>query len=157
MSIVYIQAMSRARAFRRVSLGIADPALAGYGIQRVAWIGIHGDDDEPLVPDFPDNLRLQFNDVAPSRFGAYTEEELRWAPNEAHARAIHDHVMRLDARPERIALLVHCHAGVSRSGAVSMWANEVTGAMESYAWKSQNAQVQPNPLLLQLLHRTLDT
>ena len=97
----------------------------------------------PLVTTSEDRLALVFDDVEPPAAG---EPHARYVYfDDAMAGRVVDFVRRAHtddpARPD--LLLVNCHAGVSRSGAVAEAARVITGV----AWESfrrQNAQVVPN-------------
>lgn len=155
MTITYVAAMSRSRAARYFSNEkdeFGDRIKAAYG-QNIGFIGISAHDEPDLIPDMPNHLRLHFNDVDPSRFGGQTEAEILLGPNEAHAREIFDFVNKIQNKEEEWAILVHCQAGVSRSGAVARWIEDVTGALGEERFREQNRQIMPNTTLLRLLHR----
>jgi predicted protein tyrosine phosphatase len=52
-------------------------------------------------------------------------------------------------------LYIHCAAGVSRSGAVGLFATEFLGLSERQFF-STNRQVSPNPYVLRILRETLE-
>lgn len=69
--------------------------------------------------------------------------------NEAHARRILEFIER---NKEKYTCIVHCAAGIARSGAVGEFINDYFGG--SYeAFKTQNPHTLPNPLVLRTLKR----
>jgi hypothetical protein len=138
-------------------------ALAASAHERVWIIGItnapacplnafEGWDDGPvpLVTDGDDRLALSFDDIEArddrprdARF-VYFDEAMA-ARVCGFVRLAHDdHPTRPDL------LLVHCHAGVSRSGAVADFARAVTGT-DYDAFRRANPQVVPNAFVRRLL------
>ena len=157
MPITYVAAMPRSRAARYFN----DPSdktkeqFASLYSSRIGFIGISAHDEPHLIPDLPNHLRLHFNDINPSRFSEHTEAEILLGPNEAHAREIYNFVEAIQSREEEWAVFVHCSAGISRSGAISRWIEDATGAMGEEKFREANKQIQPNATLLRMLHRLM--
>jgi hypothetical protein len=82
-------------------------------------------DIESLVPDF-------------SNPGKYLEP-----PNEQHAAAIVDFIMKHRGKP----IIVNCHAGISRSGAVCAFAHRCL----DYEWTDFINRAHPNKVLYHLM------
>ena len=106
--------------------------------QRRAWVGFDTDDNDqsPLryTPDCGERgLVIRCHDWdedgrhAPAFVGP---AQCAGAPTIEHARAIVRFVLAQHARPERIDLCVHCHAGLFRSGAVAEWVRSDLGIEE---------------------------
>jgi len=91
-----------------------------------------------------------FADTTPSRYARYDDEikaKIRlFSEKQAHAI-----VSLIDTVRGKIeTLIVHCDAGVSRSGAVGLWANDYLGL--KYAdFKRQNPHVIPNAYVMSML------
>lgn len=70
-------------------------------------------------------LRLVFHDVDPGG-----ETENCWTLfDQSHADQVIRFVRRLHADPERLDLLIHCRAGISRSAALALFVAEDTGCV----------------------------
>jgi hypothetical protein len=68
-------------------------------------------------------LRLVFHDVDPG-----IECSSCWKLfDEAHAAEVVDFIRRLHEAPQPVSLIVHCKAGISRSAAIALYAEAVTG------------------------------
>ena len=74
--------------------------------------------------------------------------------SEEDAKRIVDHVVRFHEHPERWECLVHCMAGVSRSGAVGTFIQRVAGIPADH-FLTQNTGLHPNRYVLKLLMREL--
>ena len=74
--------------------------------------------------------------------------------SEEDATRIVDHVIRFHEHPERWECLVHCMAGVSRSGAVGTFIQRVAGIPAEH-FLTQNTGLHPNRYVLKLLMREL--
>lgn len=103
------------------------------------------DNVSPLISDGKDRIALQFHDVdSPDcdwktiPFDSEMAEKIVAFIKKAHSNGTND------------MLVVNCHAGISRSGAVSYFARHVFG-IDYSTWKRQNPQVIPNSLVLELL------
>lgn len=104
----------------------------------------------PLVTDGDDRIALVFDDVEPRPDGATREGFVYF--DLAMARRVVEFVLRAhgDSVTRSDALLVNCHAGVSRSGAVADFARVVAGV--SYDdFRRENPQVVPNVWVRRLL------
>ncbi|MFO0629290.1 MAG: hypothetical protein U0325_27185 [Polyangiales bacterium] len=97
----------------------------------------------PLVATADDRLALVFDDVEPPAAG---EPHARYVYfDDAMAARVVDFVQRAhgDDPARDDLLLVNCHAGVSRSGAVAEAARVITGVPWE-TFRRQNAQIVPN-------------
>ncbi|MFO0609876.1 MAG: hypothetical protein U0324_42350 [Polyangiales bacterium] len=104
----------------------------------------------PLVSDAGDRLALAFDDVEP---GPDDVASPRVRPfTRAMAERTVDFVARAhrDDPARRDALLVQCHAGVSRSGAVADFARTLAGVPYD-DFRRENPQVVPNVWVRRLL------
>lgn len=108
----------------------------------------------PLVTDAEDRLALAFDDIEPRK--SATGGELRPEGftffDDAMARRVCDFVARAhgDHPTRRDLLLVNCHAGVSRSGAIADFARTVAG-VDYDAFKRANPQIVPNAFVRRAL------
>lgn len=120
-----------------------------------AW----GDGPVPLVERAVDRLPLVFDDIEPRadpsgddvrdpRF-VYFDEELALRVCEFVRLAHGDDPARRDL------LLINCHAGVSRSGAIADFARAVTG-VDYDAFTRANAQIVPNVFVRRALFAAWD-
>ena len=120
-----------------------DPATA------VISITDPGQPEAHLAPTFRHVLRLAFFDAVPA-------DEFLPAPipglfDHRMARQVSDFLTDLQARPADMSLLVHCEFGVSRSAAVALFAEAMSGApleARSFAYEANHWVIHR----LQLLH-----
>jgi hypothetical protein len=110
----------------------------------------------PLVEDGEDRIALAFDDIEPRRDGengvelnrdsrfVYFDEPMAKKVCVFIDRAHKDDVARRDL------LLVNCHAGVSRSGAIADFARAVLG-IDYEEFKRHNAQIVPNTFVRRTL------
>jgi predicted protein tyrosine phosphatase len=70
--------------------------------------------------------------------------------NREHAKVIVDFVKTMQDMDEEIVLVAHCNAGISRSGALGVFAAEYIGYGFDRLMK-ENPRLQPNPFVLRLL------
>lgn len=109
----------------------------------------------PELPDHPNWLRLEFDDIRrgcdiPANLNPQ-QQALIFA--EGHADRIIDFIVHQHACLGRQRLLiVNCALGVSRSGAVGTFANEMLG-LSSAVFAVDNPQVSVNPLVLECLRQ----
>ncbi len=104
----------------------------------------------PLVTDGDDRIALVFDDVEPRPDSATREGFVCFDP--AMAARVVEFVLRAhgDSDARRDALLINCHAGVSRSGAVADFARVVADV--SYdSFRRENPQAVPNAWVRRLL------
>lgn len=121
--------------------------------QRCALNAFEGWTDGPvsLVEDGEDRLALSFDDVEP-QVGSRIDHERYVYFDEEMARRVCEFVLRAhrDAPERRDLLLINCHAGVSRSGAIADFARSVT-RVDYDAFRRLNPQVVPNAFVRRLL------
>lgn len=104
----------------------------------------------PLITDGDDRIALVFDDIEPRPEEATREGYVCFDP--AMAGRVVDFVLRAhgDSEARSDALLINCHAGVSRSGAVADFARVVAGV--SYdRFRRENPQAVPNAWVRRLL------
>lgn len=136
--------VARASVPRRIP---APPAGA-----RVAYLGITDEGrSSPFESAEEPKLCLQFDDWDPD---AWSEPLYASGPTPPRAERIAVFVRELHARPEPVALWIHCHKGVARSGAVAQWVHETMGAEWACAPRVGMATAVPNKTLLRMLRET---
>lgn len=86
--------------------------------------------------DVPEDQRQRYPSMSPDDAVAVVNALKRW------------HQMEL-----RGNLIVHCHAGISRSGAVGTFANELLG-LNSEQFQKAHPWIDPQPYVLNLLRVT---
>ena len=105
--------------------------------------------------DYPNVLRLVFDDI--------TDREQEWQImkgskntnelilfNRKHANKIIEFV---EQNKHVDTMFVHCTAGVSRSGAVGTFINDIAGEQTFFKFTNSNSQIKPNFYILALLRR----
>ena len=102
-----------------------------------------------------DILSLQFVDC--SAIEAHDEsyvEELEKINssifNENHCEQIISFITEANKKSEKEILIVHCMAGISRSGAIGTFANDIL-KLDYNRFKKDNPIVRPNPFILRTL------
>jgi predicted protein tyrosine phosphatase len=98
-------------------------------------------------------LSTSFLDIKPEEFYIYQKEHLEVKEdfdlfNDSHAKQIIDFIKTIDES----VLFVHCAAGISRSGAVSLFCNRFFELDESN-FRKANKYIHPNSHILDVLHR----
>lgn len=144
--IKHVQALSRVNA-EKVLRGEHPVALemARRFADRVAWIGISNDGSSPVTDARGPNLVEAFADVN------HTDIVFEKPMRAEHAARIVAFVEDIAKRPGDWALLVHCEAGVSRSGAVVQWALERHSTMNRGIYAHLHRHCSPNRYVLRLL------
>lgn len=98
------------------------------------------------------HLTLCFNDMTLVEFNAIKSAEVKkylYLFSTNHANSIIDFINQYNEKLK--TLIVHCDAGVSRSGAVGLWANRYLELSESDFWIN-NPKVEPNSYVLNVLY-----
>lgn len=99
-----------------------------------------------------DILSLLFGDITNNEAEASLDKDLRTRLfTSKQARAIINFLDFLKTKPVKI-LLIHCDAGISRSGAVGIFACRYFGLNESL-FRIENPNIQPNPYVYGTLYR----
>jgi predicted protein tyrosine phosphatase len=102
----------------------------------------------PLVQDSEDRIALQFHDVE-ADYQDYDPEAIPF--DRLMAAKVVAFLQRANRQDSNDLLVINCHMGISRSGAISFFARSVFG-IDYSTWKRMNPQVIPNGLVLELLH-----
>lgn len=124
-------------------------------LKNSAFIEVMGEQELIYMPmyfkkDHPNVLRLYFDDIDEpldvkyfdGRDGGHLEPM-----TEEQGKQIVDFVK---ANEHRGSFLVHCAAGISRSGAIAKWITEYFGGDEAY-YKQMNLYTVPNQRILNIL------
>ena len=126
-------------------------------------ISIYGWPDKPLLNSFTEpmaekagcmgHITLNFGDITPEKLKTaqklYPENAksmILFGKN--HARQIIDFTDKIHASKDEGDLIVHCHAGISRSGAVAMFVHHRTG-IDFY-----DSEINPNKHITKVLEET---
>lgn len=127
--------------------------------QNGFFICIHNTSGENSQPHFkqdhPNVLRLWFDDCSQDRSGvllsgeSYTET----AMTPEQAQLVYDFLVQQKEAGREIGV-VHCAAGISRSGAVGTFAADFFN-VDKEEFKRFNWGIQPNPHVLSLLNGIL--
>ena len=110
---------------------------------------IEGREDNvpPLVTDGEDRIALQFHDIDS------VDCDHKTIPFDlAMADKIVNFIKKAHQGDSNDLLVVNCHAGISRSGAVSEFAGYVCD-LDYSSWRRQNSSVIPNVLVSRLLFK----
>ena len=87
-------------------------------------------------------LQLEFNDTSP--------DEKRIAEDELFTIGQAKQIIEFAKKSSANNLIIHCDAGVSRSGAVGLWATRFLNQDEN-EFKEKHPQIAPNPFVLGIL------
>ena len=112
-----------------------------------AFISITDGDNEDIHyfdKDYKNVLNLEFDDVTDQ------DSEGNVLFNREHGEKIIEFV-ELNKHVE--TLFVHCLAGVSRSGAVGLFLNDIYGNETYYEFCNSNTKIKPNFYIVALLRR----
>lgn len=123
-------------------------------------ISIYSWPDPPLIHEWSlkmaqsagckNHLSISFGDLTPETL-ATAKKAYPYAAkhftlfNKNHAKSIISFANKIQADENEGDLIVHCHAGISRSGAVAMFVHNRTG-VEFY-----DTEIRPNPYITKLL------
>ncbi len=72
--------------------------------------------------------------------------------NEDHAEKVLSFVDSMDSS---LDLIVHCTAGISRSGAVGLTVTEALG-LDPHTFNDYNVHIQPNPLVVKVMRDCIE-
>ena len=101
-------------------------SLAGNPYMAVISITDPGSPEAKLDPIFRHVLRLSFFDALPG--DDYLPAPLPGLFNRAMASQINDFVSEIQTAPFEMSVMVHCEQGVSRSAAVALFVEALSGA-----------------------------
>lgn len=144
--------MSRDMFKRTLKLKLVDDSTVENQTD-LAFICIHNPDDGPdekpyFYEDHDNVLNVWFYDVDEP----VAEGDKIFAPISAEqAESIYAFVKR---HKDKKGILIHCTAGVARSGAVAAFIHDFTtrGGGDWEAFKRDNPSILPNPTVYRLLH-----
>ena len=116
-------------------------------------VSIVDPEEEPIFAADTDRIiTVRFNDLDP-QWPVDPERDPRPSyvfMSEEDAKRIVDHVLKFHEHPERWECIVHCMAGISRSGAVATFVQRLAG-MPSAQFLKENPGLYPNGHVLGLL------
>jgi len=115
---------------------------------KVAFISINdtfGTTETPFFKEDKENLRILF-------FDDVTEDtKLNWGTAKAFNKEQGKIVLEfLNKIKDRDTLIVHCHAGISRSGAVGQFAADYFG-LDYKEFRNLNPHIHPNSTVTRIL------
>lgn len=126
-------------------------------IKDMIFISIVGSDDEPHFNENHTNvLNLIFDDISDIEMEdilASNPDSKNILFNREHAQKIIDFV----SNRENVGMCyIHCHAGISRSGAVGTFVNDIAGEQKYFDFMRDNSGIIPNSYILRELRRQLN-
>lgn len=140
------------------SWGFAKQSMGENSITKgKPWylISIYGSKQKPLIQDdlafgtlgCKDILSLQFDDITEQQYREYEMEypvasQKMILFGKEHAERIFDFLDKIQEDEEDVVLAVHCHAGISRSGAIA------TFAAQKYKIEFYDPYIMPNSWVL---------
>ena len=117
----------------------------GYiSILAPEWPRIFKKDSEHVVT-------LVFDDISRAYPDTLVEGRLLTLFSDEQAKQVIDFVEAFNKRQSDDTMYVHCRQGVSRSGAVGTFINEIC-ELDQSQFNSDNPQLKPNPHVLNLLN-----
>lgn len=133
--------------------------------KNLFFISIIGDgDDDGLVHvlDTAENvLNLEFDDVEEDCLvpvfqndGTITQSQLRTFTEKQGKKVIEFLDKIKESKEENITLLLHCFAGISRSGAIGTFAHDYLET-DKHSFIMTNPQIRPNSNVLRVLNRLM--
>lgn len=107
------------------------------------------------------HFKRQHSNVMIMHFGDYGEEyvtrSLQYGPTglftEHKAKKLYEFIKR---NKDKSMAIVHCAAGISRSGAIGTFIHDLYGTMTWEDFKRKNPRIQPNGHVLKLLRAELE-
>ena len=119
---------------------------------HVALISIIDSNSEPVVPDGygPNVLTVKFDDVNPDGWPSGADYVTM---SDSQADKIVKFILSHDADEVRKRLVIHCLVGVSRSGAVATFAQQVCKGADMEYFMANNRHIMPNVHVQRALHR----
>jgi predicted protein tyrosine phosphatase len=109
--------------------------------ERCKIISIYGFEASPVFPEHPNVLTLNFDDV----ISQWDSDTILF--DESMAEQV---IAFLNTVEQGDELIVHCFAGISRSGAIGLFAARFLG-LDLEDFFSQHPHISPNPLVLRVL------
>ena len=129
-------------------------------LKRDAIISIYSNCDKSPIRWNKNVLRLQFDDITDREYNKLPECYILFTKAQAHqildfAEKLFEHKDDKDAPYQ---LVVHCDAGISRSGAVGLFLNNYFNSYKEDRYRDlcwfydKNINIVPNPYVLALLY-----
>lgn len=113
-------------------------------------IGVYG--KRILEQDHPNFLTLVFDDVEVDGKPSPTVSNNTKAINNEQAQQIFDFIR---FNKDKKICIIHCAAGISRSGAIGTFINDLYGDENFLEFKHRNPKVFPNQRILRMLNKLL--
>jgi len=123
-------------------------------------ISIHGSHEKFLTSEIVEKLHkigmdcsmsFDFWDITESEVESLEQQGQKYVLfNKTDARRIVGMLQEIKEQEEDSVLIIHCHAGISRSGAVGVFATEFFG-YDYREFMLDNPQVAPNSMILRIL------
>lgn len=147
--ITFVQALSKdqAQKYRNGHFPLAKLVSNQYQ-ERVAYIGFECRQTGPSpFRTVQGPLLIEtVSDVDPRKYPGVIFEDVATQEN---GDRIFKFLKRIHDKPEPWAVIVHCMAGVSRSGAVAWWVNARMHPSRSFV--ARHTKILPNPWIVHLL------
>lgn len=103
-----------------------------------------------------DSLSLHFADITKKEYLTHYDQLRRNGCDvlftEEHAKQIIEFIDRINKREEDEYLVVHCDAGISRSGAIGTFINDYLG-LDFKEFKDMNRGIRPNEYIMDIMQK----
>lgn len=156
--ISFVRVMSRYTAQELVS------NLPNFN-EPFAFISIYGDEGPLTYPDKELSqfqcrgmIEMDFWDLTPEIMDDYLRNKYPTASlfTEEHAKTTLGFLNEMHSLEEKFPLFIHCHAGISRSGAIGQFATNLFN-LNVDKFKKMNPQIVPNQHIYKLLNDVAGT
>lgn len=111
------------------------------------------DDDQPYISSLSTEsyFKEEHSNVKIMYFGDYTSNDLNnpYVFTIGHAKELYEFIKR---NKDKSMAILHCGAGISRSGAIGTFIFDLYGNGDYEEFKRKNSQIYPNHHILRLLN-----
>jgi len=144
----------------------ADQFIHGLSItnnaKKFCFISLWGDEGPLVMQDKVAKLKqfgcvgmlsMEFWDITPENYDPVVKRFPKAVLfNEEHAKTIVNFLKGMQADVREFPLIVHCAAGISRSGAVGLFTADLC-RLDMDKFEKQNPHIMPNPHIYRLLRK----
>lgn len=124
------------------------------GKHRSAIISIvdPSEQNSAIFKDHMNKLELKFSDCRPYSAWKFPQYKMK-AMSVDDARKVVYFLSSVQSSPLSFSLLIHCFAGICRSGAIGYFAQTMSN-VHPLTFSERNKQIMPNEWVLDLLYQT---